>query len=336
MIDKLNNEFHARFYKPNDPYYYEVDNLPLIDLLVHSETLRAKVNEIITNTYTRDVIDTKLENIYTYDLKNIDGDVNTVINDGDILVWDAAALLFKTAATTHFTYGLDDVRDEPAGHMDRSNNDVLMFDTNTGPGWGQYVPKQMNFHDLGDSPASPPYNTNSVQALATEIGTGDQQWIPSIKMNVGMTLYATDVQTFYNPLATGFVTMFSTSSIIEDYFGVGNNLPAYWDIDAISMDFHIATDSGNAEVNFHAGPQQNPTSSNCPKVAWAYGGDGAGRDAAQVNTAAIKVYSWSRTANWASIGLYMSWSNATDYYFRLRVNAIHLKSAEKHDLFFNG
>ncbi len=31
---------NIRFYKPNDPYFYEVDNLPLIDLLENDKTLK--------------------------------------------------------------------------------------------------------------------------------------------------------------------------------------------------------------------------------------------------------------------------------------------------------
>mgnify|MGYP003628536078 CR=1 FL=1 len=87
MVQQLNNEFTTRFYKPNDPYYYEVDNLPLIDLLLNSETLRAKVNEIIVNTYTKTEIDDMLSQ-YTYDLNDINGTNNTGKQEGDILIWD--------------------------------------------------------------------------------------------------------------------------------------------------------------------------------------------------------------------------------------------------------
>tara|TARA_R110000824_G_scaffold263766_12_gene452584 strand:+ start:2406 stop:3488 length:1083 start_codon:yes stop_codon:yes gene_type:complete len=38
-----------RFYKANDPYYYEVDNLPLIDLLENDKSLRDELNSIIYN-----------------------------------------------------------------------------------------------------------------------------------------------------------------------------------------------------------------------------------------------------------------------------------------------
>ena len=39
---------NIRFFKPNDPYYYEVDNLPLIDLLNNDKILRDEINLILT------------------------------------------------------------------------------------------------------------------------------------------------------------------------------------------------------------------------------------------------------------------------------------------------
>ena len=36
-----------RFFKPNDPYYYEVDNLPLLDLLKNDVILRDEINKIL-------------------------------------------------------------------------------------------------------------------------------------------------------------------------------------------------------------------------------------------------------------------------------------------------
>jgi len=38
---------NIRFFKPNDPYYYEVDNLPLIDLLNNDKILRDEINFIL-------------------------------------------------------------------------------------------------------------------------------------------------------------------------------------------------------------------------------------------------------------------------------------------------
>ena len=38
---------NIRFYKPNDPYFYEVDNLPLIDLLENDKILAEAINDIL-------------------------------------------------------------------------------------------------------------------------------------------------------------------------------------------------------------------------------------------------------------------------------------------------
>tara|TARA_R100000005_G_C4975805_1_gene187270 strand:+ start:436 stop:1482 length:1047 start_codon:yes stop_codon:yes gene_type:complete len=65
---------NIRFYKPNDPYFYEVDNLPLIDLLENDKTLAAAINDILlsqsnfaTEGYVQDAI----------------GDVNQIDINGD-------------------------------------------------------------------------------------------------------------------------------------------------------------------------------------------------------------------------------------------------------------
>ena len=47
MVVTINEKI--RFYKENDPYYYEVDNLPLIDLLENDRSLRDEINDIILN-----------------------------------------------------------------------------------------------------------------------------------------------------------------------------------------------------------------------------------------------------------------------------------------------
>jgi hypothetical protein len=38
---------NIRFYKPNDPYFYEVDNLPLIDLVKNDKLLADAINDIL-------------------------------------------------------------------------------------------------------------------------------------------------------------------------------------------------------------------------------------------------------------------------------------------------
>ena len=48
-----------RYHKASTPYYYEVDNIPIIDLARDSTTLVGKVNEIINNMYTMAEIDQK-------------------------------------------------------------------------------------------------------------------------------------------------------------------------------------------------------------------------------------------------------------------------------------
>jgi len=44
MTDKINK--NIRYYLPNDPYYYEVDNLPLQDLLTNDERLQIQIDDL--------------------------------------------------------------------------------------------------------------------------------------------------------------------------------------------------------------------------------------------------------------------------------------------------
>ena len=45
MVATINE--NIRWYKANDPYYYEVDNLPLIDLVQNDKDLRDRLNQLI-------------------------------------------------------------------------------------------------------------------------------------------------------------------------------------------------------------------------------------------------------------------------------------------------
>jgi hypothetical protein len=108
---------NIRFYKPNDPYFYEVDNLPLIDLLENDKTLAAAINDILlsqsnfaTEEYVQDaigdstqidingdnitlpnnVIDWVLQQGYGQGtLESLTDTDLTGISDGDVLVFDS-------------------------------------------------------------------------------------------------------------------------------------------------------------------------------------------------------------------------------------------------------
>ena len=45
MVATINE--NIRWYKANDPYYYEVDNLPLIDLVQNDKDLRDRLKQLM-------------------------------------------------------------------------------------------------------------------------------------------------------------------------------------------------------------------------------------------------------------------------------------------------
>jgi len=74
-----------RFYKANDPYYYEVDNLPLIDLLENDKSLRDSINTILLNNqswateyYVGSVVQSAVGSSSIID---VDGDGDTLPNN---------------------------------------------------------------------------------------------------------------------------------------------------------------------------------------------------------------------------------------------------------------
>ena len=82
-----------RWYKPNDPYYYEVDNLPLKSIRSNSVTIKQKVNEIIDKMYTISEIDAMFDDLllveYTTEL--LDVATTPATQQGEVLVWDGVS-----------------------------------------------------------------------------------------------------------------------------------------------------------------------------------------------------------------------------------------------------
>jgi hypothetical protein len=83
MVATINEKI--RFYKANDPYYYEVDNLPLIDLLENDKSLRDTVNSIITsnqNWSTEYYVDFKVQTaVGNSSIIDVEGDGDTLPNN---------------------------------------------------------------------------------------------------------------------------------------------------------------------------------------------------------------------------------------------------------------
>jgi hypothetical protein len=109
---------NIRFYKPNDPYFYEVDNLPLIDLLNNDKTLADAINDILltqANYATELFVQQAVGDSTVID---IDGDGVTIPNN--VIQW----VLSKNYATT-----LEALTDTDL--TDIENGDVLVFDSGT-------------------------------------------------------------------------------------------------------------------------------------------------------------------------------------------------------------
>tara|TARA_A100001515_G_scaffold144496_1_gene148707 strand:- start:3413 stop:4240 length:828 start_codon:yes stop_codon:yes gene_type:complete len=119
---------NIRFYKANDPYFYEVDNLPLIDLLNNDKILRDEINLILDSTaayITESSVDTKVQDAIgdatKVDIDNTDGSVDHT----NIISWiEAQEYGGKT-----ITGATDTAIDNP------SDGDTLIYSDATGK-WG--------------------------------------------------------------------------------------------------------------------------------------------------------------------------------------------------------
>ena len=125
-IDPVNINENIRWYKPNDPYYYEVDNLPLIDLLNNSKLLRDKINELVsdnTNYATQDYVQTHLQNaIGDPAIVDIDGDGDSP-QYTDIISW-----VIGQGYLSEVTTSLSDLSD--VNIPSPSDGDTLTYDAN--------------------------------------------------------------------------------------------------------------------------------------------------------------------------------------------------------------
>ena len=115
-INELGINEAIRYHKPNDPYYWEVDNLPLIDIMRNIVLTAAKINELvieINNHYDKGEIDS----LRTRDLFDVD-DVTPGLND--VLKWNGAT--YTPGPGSNWTYELEDVYNPNPGTNPNASN----------------------------------------------------------------------------------------------------------------------------------------------------------------------------------------------------------------------
>ena len=116
---------NIRFFKPNDPYYYEVDNLPLIDLLNNDKILRDEINAILTsyaNFASENYVQTNIQNaIGSAGIVDIDGDGTLPTN---VIAWVNAQNFLTESATS-----VGDLLDVDIASTTPVAGDTLVYDT---------------------------------------------------------------------------------------------------------------------------------------------------------------------------------------------------------------
>ena len=142
-----------RYHKPNDPYYWEVDNLPLIDIMRNIVLTADKINELvleINNHYDKGEITALLAALTTRKLSDVD-DVAPALNN--VLKWNGTT--YTPGPGSSWTYELGDVYDDQLNN--RVHGDILVWDDNGGGANVQrYEQKPLTTNLLNDVDSSSP------------------------------------------------------------------------------------------------------------------------------------------------------------------------------------
>jgi len=139
---------NIRFFKPNDPYYYEVDNLPLIDLLNNDKILRDEINFILAannNFATEGYVQTNLQNaIGSAGIIDIDGDGSLPTN---VIAWVIAQGYLSEVATN-----IGDLLDVDTASNTPVAGNSLIYDgslTKWVPGGSEIIQKELFLGEFG-------------------------------------------------------------------------------------------------------------------------------------------------------------------------------------------
>ena len=141
---------NIRFFKPNDPYYYEVDNLPLIDLLNNDKILRDEINLILaanSNYASEAYVQSNLQDaIGSAGIVDIDGDGVTP-KYTDVISWVIAQGYLSEVATN-----IGDLLDVDTTSNAPVPGNSLIYDgslTKWVPGGSEIIQKELFLGEFG-------------------------------------------------------------------------------------------------------------------------------------------------------------------------------------------
>jgi hypothetical protein len=247
---------NIRFFKPNDPYYYEVDNLPLIDLLNNDKILRDEINLILANTSNY-----ATENYVQTNLQAAIGDAGEVDIDGDgitpaftdLISWINAQGYLSEVATN-----IGDLLDVDTASNAPGPGDALVYDSTL----TKWVPGEL-------AQAAPIVEHNDLDSTNL---TGHILLLKSVSSSTGSQGVWVDV--------TG------TSRILET-IGAGHDPIKY-----ATLHFYVrAENNDNPYMHVRKGDGYGAY----VKAIQTHGADGGGYDGGGTNTIRIPVHDISDT-----------------------------------------
>ena len=190
---------NIRFYKPNDPYFYEVDNLPLIDLVKNDKLLADAINDILqgdTVFATEDFVQNAIDPLKTrVDLKGT-GFTNIVdwvldqpfgastladLNDVDLQDTPQDGEVLR--------YNAQEGQWESAGGLD---NQIVYLDQPRAAIGLSAKAQIMSGYDRKDSPVTTPFYVGKLRLLTLMEQFPD----PNTEADTDPDVYGTDLEGF--------------------------------------------------------------------------------------------------------------------------------------------
>ncbi len=357
-INELGINEAIRYHKPNDPYYWEVDNLPLIDIMRNIVLTAAKINELvieINNHYDKGEIDS----LRTRDLFDVD---NVTPGLNDVLKWNGAT--YTPGPGSNWTYELEDVYNPNPGTNPNASNvegtvlkwsEVLnppqfyqsqlelddIYNVEV-PKWNDYWSTSnpgghrdgdiLMFDNLASFTGKYVNKQNTIGNLTdcdppppfrstlTTTNTGTVRWDAHESTPIQRTMYTTVQEPTFDVVAGGTIYL-STSNFAEDSFGAGvTQIPAPWKIVGAQISVSSVTDGLDADIWVKLGP----TTGN-QMVSRIYGATGTGPDGGNVVHYNMKISGWSRTSEWLSLGYQYNYTNASAFQVKLWLSTVTIE-----------
>tara|TARA_R110000803_G_scaffold189495_4_gene251990 strand:+ start:6353 stop:7345 length:993 start_codon:yes stop_codon:yes gene_type:complete len=286
---------NIRYHKPNDPYYWEVDNLPLVDIMRNMVLIQEAFNTALDNLYDQVYIDaadtalgTRIDNLKTTDLVDFDSTAvppGDLTQNGKVPAWSGYNNQWEPKHIG--TRELWDVTDTTVAPV---TGDILLAN---GP---MFDFKPNNFENMIDCGALDTSYPSPAASLHHSANTTKATWRNTTEFPVSRVVYPSSQAAGFTVSYAGGATMYlDTDNFWQAAFGQ-STLPYGYNITAVQVTSTCSIDGTDAYWTFHMGN----TLTTLMEINTGWCGDGTNKDAGNTNCAWLATNNWSRANNWVS------------------------------------